>query len=351
MLDYPKNKNNGQQINSSQLTKKNIKMSAIFHFDRILSHNQNGRTMNILGTMKYSNQTSDTNVSVKEPVQAILLLEKTAFEEADVNKYFNEFCLEQADNIKKTLENDVYTTFILKATGEKAEHINICDLKITAICPATEAHITKYSQSDIYFVSESEETFQDVVKPYFDVCQLSSRWIDNLLDQEANNNLPHGEEFYYNDTDQINGFVVMKDYKWDGVNKDNFHIIALARHPALQSIRDLRGEHSNLIENMLEKTFEVIKDILNIPSSKVKAYFHYPPSFYRLHIHFTSIIQDNIGDGGLCRSRLALDVLDNIKMNPNFYKERRIHYTITKSHPLFDKLVKKDYCHQGENSE
>lgn len=49
---------------------------------------------------------------------------------------------------------------------------------------------------------------------------------------------------------------------------------------------------------MKNETFKIIKEKLNFEEKYVKAFFHYRPTFYRLHIHFINVNNNNIDNSG-----------------------------------------------------
>ena len=51
-----------------------------------------------------------------------------------------------------------------------------------------------------------------------------------------------------------NGFVLIEDLKWDGKQNNNLYLVAITNRRDLLSLRDLRGCHVDLLQNILKKS-------------------------------------------------------------------------------------------------
>ncbi|CAM6031324.1 unnamed protein product, partial [Sphagnum compactum] len=125
--------------------------------DRILSINANRKTVCVLGKFK---NLSDEN--------AILILEKSAFKEEEIVNAEQE---KNIFNVVKSLENlfvnDIYGNFTLQ-TEPKANPI-----KLTVIYPATEKHILKYTNQNIFIIEETGVQYKEITEPYLTKEQFS----------------------------------------------------------------------------------------------------------------------------------------------------------------------------------
>jgi m7GpppX diphosphatase len=128
--------------------------------------------------------------------------------------------------------------------------------------------------------------------------------------------------------------------KWDGVI-ENFYFLALVNRKDLQSIRDLNGDHLKLLENLQDKSLEIIKSKYGISSNKLKIYFHYQPSFYHLHVHFSHVKLESANDAA-GRAHLLKSVIQNIKLCPNYYQQADLSFMIKKDdsfYKLYEPLI------------
>ena len=72
--------------------------------------------------------------------------------------------------------------------------------------------------------------------------------------------------------------------------------------------------------------------------SKIMSYFHYQPTFYHLHIHFTHC--ENFAWDKRDNVRLD-DAITNIEMLPDYYQRATMTYKVGTQMPLFNILVEK----------
>lgn len=89
--------------------------------------------------------------------------------------------------------------------------------------------------------------------------------------------------------------------------------------PKLQSLRDLTGEHLPLLKRVQESINQVLIDNFGIKYENVRVYFHYPPTFYRLHIHIMHLALESLS----CRVERCHDlnlVIQNIGIKSSYYQ-------------------------------
>ena len=63
--------------------------------------------------------------------------------------------------------------------------------------------------------------------------------------------------------------------------------IAIVRERGLRSVRDLDGaKHLGLLEELRDKSYAAMERTHGLSRPDIKAFFHYQPSFFHLHVHF-----------------------------------------------------------------
>ena len=88
-----------------------------------------------------------------------------------------------------------------------------------------------------------------VIRPFIEAERLTSiKWIYNIIDKKA-----EGESIIFEDPDPKLGFVLLPDYGFKGDKEEELHIIAIVNRKDLGSLRDLKGEHIELLENIRMK--------------------------------------------------------------------------------------------------
>lgn len=142
------------------------------------------------------------------------------------------------------------------------------------------------------------------------------------------------ERIVFEDQDPMNGFILLPDMKWDGKTFESLYLLAIIHQKDIQSLRDLNGEHISLLENIRDKSLETIEKMYNLKSNKIRAYLHYQPTFYHLHVHFTHIKFQIPGIPE--RNHQLTQVIENLKIDKDFYRKTSLQYAIKRNDPLFD---------------
>lgn len=152
----------------------------------------------------------------------------------------------------------------------------------------------------------------------FNTVFLSFQWVYNILDHKS-----EVDRIVIEDLDPSSGFVLVPDLKWDSKDIKSLYLLAIVRKTGIKSLRDLTEEHLPLLRNILNKCLvcsdsktlikynyknvmyvrdydcfvlqKVIKEQYGLPSSRIRAFLHYQPTFYHLHIHFTYLQYDAPG--------------------------------------------------------
>jgi m7GpppX diphosphatase len=199
--------------------------------------------------------------------------------------------------INKIMENDIYSKYDIVVRGE---------LFITPI-----DEINKKKRK---YKSMIEESYEQYLLMLSKVSISNTKWIYNIIDGKSEQ-----KDIIYSD----NIFLLIPTYT-SSKNKDmtanNFHILAIPKRKDIKSIRDLDSTHIDMLEHILNKTIIIIKDNYNIDKSKLKIYFHYPPSTWHLHIHF-STIENTCVSSSIEYSYQLYQVIFNLKLCSEYYKK------------------------------
>lgn len=229
-------------------------------------------------------------------------------------------------------ENDVYTmgTFELRDT-----------VKYTLIHPASQVQIKKYTAGRHFMLQETPEMYHKVILPLCISQSSKCAWIDNIFRQlegctDISRTLPNGEILLHIEPD----FVILPDAKWDRKSPDSLYLLVLFRDPSLYTIRELRDTHTEMLLRVraaMDKTLE----IYGKTRDRVKMYFHYHPTFYRLHLH-ASYLQTTWPGESIGSSVLLHDVLENLKISPAFYNERAMEIHVKSTSFIYGALAKQE---------
>ena len=168
-------------------------------------------------------------------------------------------------------------------------------------------------------VEETPEMYENVTLPHLQKEQFTLDWVYNILDHKK-----EADKILYEDLDPEAGFILLPDYKWNG-QIESMYIQAIVMDRNIKSIRDLKAKHLPMLEKIKAKGFETIQAKYGLNQDQIRAYFHYQPSFYHLHVHFTNLKYE--ASGTFCgKAHLLSTVINNIKIMPDYYQKATLSF-------------------------
>ena len=109
-------------------------------------------------------------------------------------------------------------------------------------------------------------------------------------------------------------------------------MLSIVRDPDIRSVRDLRGKHIELLQNLMHQTITAIRRVYGLDRDQMRIFVHYPPTYYHLHIHFTCLaISKGISLG---KAIFLEDIIDNLKMDPQYYKKANMSCVVATNEKL-----------------
>ncbi|XP_043936747.1 m7GpppX diphosphatase [Protopterus annectens] len=246
-----------------------------------------------------------------EGKDAVIILEKTPFKESTLSELLNNHT-----ELRLQMQNDIYSTYHLYPPPHLSE------IKATVVYPATEKHIRKYLWQELYLIHESGDDYRNITLPYIESQSFSIQWVYNILEKKA-----EADRIIHENPDPENGFVLIPDFKWDQKQMDDLYLIAICHRRDLKSLRDLTSDHIPLLKNILQEGREAIQRKYNMRENQLRIYFHYQPSYYHLHVHFTALSYDAPGCS-VERAHLLCDVIQNLELDPNYFKNRTLTFVV-----------------------
>ena len=274
-----------------------------FEIKQILKESPENKLFAVEGVFK---QGTDTESS------AVVVLEKTHFTSEDISKI-----LTDKTSIKCIFQNDVYGNFLCYPPVE------FNSVKATIIHPATAKHISKFSAKTAILIEETAEIYKSVTLPHIQESKFDNQvmswkfalqfltadfyfwqWVYNILEHKK-----EADRIVFEDPDPINGFILIPDLKWDCRTISNLYLTGIVFARDIKSLRDLTADHLPLLNNILvngsvRRLQFISQTALNsliyflqasisekygVPASQLRIYIHYQPSYYHLHVHFTSL--------------------------------------------------------------
>ena len=258
---------------------------------------------------------------------AVIILEKRPFDlkSNSLKKVFS-----SATTLKTDLQNDIYTTFSAQLPSD------LNDVKATVIYPATKKHIEKYKSQKLVIVNETADDYMAITKPFlekqFENQSFSLQWVYNILEHKK-----ESDRIIFEDLDPEVGFILLPDMKWNVEDLASLYCIALPLKRGIKSLRDLTKEHIPLLRNVKQKAVDTIATKFGVAKDSLRLYLHYQPSYYHLHVHINSVSLDVPGTGVL-RAHLLSDVIENLQLCSDYYKNKTISFLLKENDRLLHEL-------------
>lgn len=190
----------------------------------------------------------------------------------------------------------------------------------------TEKEISNLSQP--YEPHYVKETLEEYLQKVEDIESINTNWIQKIVGGEAEQSKV---------LDRNDRFLIVRDWKFDvehdddGIatyKKEDIHLLGIPVE-RISSIRDIKPEHIPMLDEMKDLTLEICEEMFNLNRSEIKIYFHYPPSTYHLHVHYTwAGLNDSTTN--FERAHDYDMVVKNIQLDPNYYRESMRYVKMTK---------------------
>jgi m7GpppX diphosphatase len=172
----------------------------------------------------------------------------------------------------------------------------------------------------------------------------SKQWIGNVLQglQEKDQiKLETNDFILLPDTERINRYWYNTKKNSQGKQISNSIMInwlGIVKDTTLHTLRDLRGEHVNMLESMRDMCLAKIHEETGIPVDEIMVYIHYHPSVYHLHVHFAyPYMQFNHRD--IYRIHSINTIIENLKMNPNYYALANLQLSVNKDSIVYKTIT------------
>jgi m7GpppX diphosphatase len=113
--------------------------------------------------------------------------------------------------------------------------------------------------------------------------------------------------------------------------------LAIAHDKQLRTLRDLRGCHVPMLQEMLDTCTQIIENETGIRRDQVMAYVHYPPSVYQLHVHF-SYPYTQYCHRNTFRVHNLLTIINNLQIDPDYYAKATLYMAVFRQSLHFSAL-------------
>jgi m7GpppX diphosphatase len=192
----------------------------------------------------------------------------------------------------------------------------------------------------LYVIEETPEMYNRYVVPYIETMTGDRlKWVRNILYEGA-----EADRVIYNNLDEKDGFLLLPDMKWDGINIDSLYLVAIVYREDIKSLRDLNISHREWLKSINAKVRNAVSTCYHkqVAPDHLRLFIHYQPSYYHFHIHVVNVLHPGLGDGiAAGKAFLLEDVIDQLEfLGEEGFKKRTITYVIGDNHDLWKSGLK-----------
>lgn len=236
------------------------------------------------------------------------------------------------DNIKKEViqNNDRYITnkyeLLLPITCIQKEIINANDYEKNKFGSKVQKRMLIHESHETYLEKMSKINFnipwiQNILNYKSETENILCDTQDILIIKDLKCNIP---------MNNIHNFVnELKKDKLNNINNNkefikefpNFYAIAIFKndHLLTHSLRSLTKEDVPILQRVQQEIIDYYKYTFQVNKEYIRIFFHYPPSFYHLHLHITLTTSEFIYSVDHCY--LLDTVIKNLQMNSLYYAQ------------------------------
>lgn len=292
----------------------------------VLSENPQNCQINILGETKFCE---------KEDIKKFILkINKKEFDFIkDNNIIDSENCLialrKMCSSSKIYFSNDIYRKY-------SVEDLIQNKINVELIYPATQKQIEKYKYVTYEIISETYELYLNKTLPYIQsIPNKDIVWIYNIF--ENNKETPIAKASSGN-------FLLLTNYTViNNIKTMSCLGIPIPSFSYIKSIRDLTQKELPLLEEFYQEGKKLVAEKYGFKPAEIRAFVHYPPSFYYFHIHYRSVNELNDNSSNINRAIDLGEVIQNIKLINNYYQIVTINHSVQVGSKLYQILNDTNY--------
>lgn len=174
--------------------------------------------------------------------------------------------------------------------------------EINFIYPASANHLSKFT-TKFNYISESYNDYLN------NADFLSTSWIDTLMESKENH-----EEIIFD----ADNYFVIGDNKWDRNDISSLYYLLIFKNQKYRSLREI--ESADILIQAKQDALKLC-ELAGLNEKDLCLYFHYRPSYFRLHMHIVNISKSKGFLGFATRNVLLDDAIRNIKKDKEYYKK------------------------------
>lgn len=273
-------------------------------------------------------------IAGEEESRAVLLAQQGAWGEHDVALEEVRHWMDHVEQLKLVFvegANGQYRYQYMR--GVKVE------MDVTVIWPTNDAEVSMFKGEAPVAVRETAAMYREVTVPWIRTFPPErTAWIRALLAGDVTV-LPQAGQILTRKDDPDSGWVIVPDKKWKKrPATKTLYVQIVFENSSLLSVRDLRAKHVPMLMEAHATAMDVIREKYGLEANRLRAYFHYPPSFWHLHMHVASLERK---DASVDRCLLFHDVIERLTGlgGDEYYANATLTSVLTETHPLYKSFL------------
>jgi m7GpppX diphosphatase len=122
----------------------------------------------------------------------------------------------------------------------------------------------------------------------------------------------------------------------ENTTQKRFNWLAIVADPSIRSIRDLRGGHLKMLEQLQRECVAAIQREYEVEAGDIMIFANYPPSVYRLHFHLCApFFKPSAYDA--FRMHPLSAIINNLRIHPDYYGLSSIQIPVHRNSELYTK--------------
>ena len=224
-------------------------------------------------------------------------------------------------NLPRELDNAVTKDKHTKASATLATDVDVIFQR-----DVTDEEIARYTKQPRVEIRETATMYTQVTVPWVLETQGSRpNWIYNCLMGQN-----EADSVLYED----DNVMFLPDNKWDSKDTTQVYLLALFKDLSLKSVRDFGSQHIDILENVRLATAGVFDDKWGMQPCKFRAYFHYHPNYWHVHLHLVAL-----GSSKLTSGILLDDVIEHLKMDGDYYRNATLTVNLAENSSLYERMA------------
>ena len=234
--------------------------------------------------------------------------------------------------------------------GAPVSALQLLRAKVELIEPCTWWHVGKYEEKQVVLLRETPALYARLTLPYIaSLPPKKLQWLFDILEgrKEQDRVLcstgahldgggggdSGGNGGGSGPDDAHGGYMLVMYPSWkDAADHAHAFYIGIVRDRALRSLRDLTPAQLPLLRALRDGGLAAIERAHGLTRADVRAYFHYQPSFFHLHVHFRALGAHGDPSAAGAREFPLDEVIDNIELCGSYYQQRTLAFS-SAAHP------------------